>query len=228
MLLAACKEENTLVLPPPPRIGVATPVQQQVTPFLEATGSAAAVASADLVARVPGTLLGIHYRDGGVVRKDDVLFTIDPTEYQAKLQQAQSAPASSQAQLLQAENELRRQVTLGREAWSSASTIDQQRAQRDGLQANIAGQQAGIALAQLDLSYAQVRAPFNGVVSSHLVSIGNLVGMGGPTRLATITQVDPIWINFTISGQDALRIRGGLAARGLTARDVAQVPVRPG
>src|SRR3954451_17382024 len=186
MLLAACKEENTLVLPPPPRIGVATPVQQQVTPFLEATGSAAAVASADLVARVPGTLLGIHYRDGGVVRKDDVLFTIDPTEYQAKLQQAQSALASSQAQLLQAENELRRQVTLGREAWSSASTIDQQRAQRDGLQANIAGQQAGIALAQLDLSYAQVRAPFNGVVSSHLVSIGNLVGMGGPTRLATI------------------------------------------
>src|SRR4051812_21851221 len=90
-LAAGCKEDNRLVTPPPPRIGVAQPLQQQVTPHLEATGTAAAVNSVDLVARVPGTLSAIAYRDGDAVQRGALLFQIEPTEYQAKLQQTQAA-----------------------------------------------------------------------------------------------------------------------------------------
>ena len=141
-LVAGCKEDNRLVTPPPPRIGVALPLQQQVTPHLEATGTAVAVNSVDLAARVQGFLSAITYKDGDLVKRGDVLFQIEPTEYQAKLQQAQAAPANSQAQLVQAEAELNRQSTLGREAWSAQSTIEQAQALRDGLRATITGQQA--------------------------------------------------------------------------------------
>ena len=152
-------------------------------PYLEATGTTAAVNSADLVARVAGTLVSIGYRDGDTVKQGQVLFSIDPTEYRAKLQQAQAAQANSQAQLVSAEADLQRQATLGRENWSSQSTIDQARSLRDGLRATVAGQQAGITLAQLDLDYTSVVAPFEGVVSARLLCPGSLVGLGGPTKL---------------------------------------------
>ena len=227
-LVAGCKEDNRLVTPPPPRIGVALPLQQQVTPHLEATGTAVAVNSVDLAARVQGFLSAITYKDGDLVKRGDVLFQIEPTEYQAKLQQAQAAPANSQAQLVQAEAELNRQSTLGREAWSAQSTIEQAQALRDGLRATITGQQAGVTLAQLDLGYTRVAAPFDGTVSAHLLSVSNLVGVGGPTRLATIVQLDPIHVSFTISEQDALRLRAQMAARGVTVRDIGSVPVEAG
>ncbi len=227
-LLGGCKEESPLVAPPTPRIAVARPLQQLVTPYLEATGNAVAVASVDLVARVPGYLVSIGYRDGAFVKRGDLLFQIDPTEYQAKLQQAQANLENSQAQLVQAERELQRQVTLGRDSWAAQSTVDQQRAQRDGLRATIRGQEAGVTLAQLDLSYTRVTAPFDGVVTAHLFSVGSLVGVGGPTTLATLVQVDPIYASFTISEQDALQIRARMAAHGRTARNLDHVPVEAG
>jgi RND family efflux transporter MFP subunit len=202
-LLSACKEDNPPVTPPPPKVAVAQPLQRPVTPYLEATGSVVVINSADLVARVPGYLTAIAYRDGDAVKRGTTLFTIEPVEYQAKLQQAQAALASNQAQLVQADAELDRQVTLGRQTYAAQSTIDQARALRDGLRATINGQQAGVMLAQLDLGYTNVVAPFDGVVSARLLSIGSLVGVGGPTRLATIVQLDPIYVSFTISEQDA-------------------------
>jgi len=216
------------VTPPPPKVAVAQPLQRPVMPYLEATGSVVVVNSADLVARVPGYLTAIAYRDGDAVKRGATLFTIEPMEYQTKLQQAQAALAFSQAQLVQADAELDRQVTLGRQTYAAQSTIDQARALRDGLRATINGQQAGVTLAQLDLGYTNVVAPFDGVVAARLLSIGSLVGVGGPTRLATIVQLDPIYVSFTISEQDALRLRNQLAARCVTVRTLGEVAVEVG
>jgi membrane fusion protein, multidrug efflux system len=227
-LISACKEENKLVTPPPAMVGVARPLQQAVTPYLQATGSAVALNSTDLMARVSGYLTLINYRDGALVKRGDVLFVIEQTEYQAKLQQAQAALASSQAQFVQADAEFSRQSTLGRETYASRSDVDQARAQRDSLRATISGQQAGVTLAQLDLGYTRVVAPFDGIASAHLQSIGSLVGVGGPTKLTTVVQLDPIYVTFTISEQDALRIRAELARRGLTIRDINAIPVEVG
>src|SRR5262245_25199308 len=95
-LVAGC-EQNTYQPPPPPRVAVATPVKQRITRYLEATGTTAAVNSANLVARVQGFLQEIKYRDGDLVKQGTTLFVIEPEPYQLKLQQSQAAEASADA-----------------------------------------------------------------------------------------------------------------------------------
>ena len=227
-LLGGCKEKNSFVAPPPPRVGVAQPLRHLVTPWLEVTGTVAATNSVDLVARVQGMLTSIDYTDGAVARKGDTLFTIEPAPYEAKYQQAQATLAATQAQLTQAEAEFNRQASLGRSDFASQSSVDQARSNRDVLRANVTNEQAGVTLAAINLGYTRVTAPFDGVVTAHLFSAGELVGATSPTKLAEIMQLDPIYVNFTLSEQDVARIRAGLARRGLTVRDLPKVPVEVG
>jgi RND family efflux transporter MFP subunit len=225
---AACKKENAYAPPPPPPVGVAKPLQQVVLPYLEVTGNAVAYNQVDLVARVEGFLQEIDYKDGADAKQGETLFVIEPTPYQAKLQQAQATAAATQAQLVQSQAEYNRQASLGRNDFSSQSTVDQARATRDTNQANLASQQAAITQAAINLGYTRVNAPFNGVVTAHLVSVGALVGVSSPTKLATIVQLDPIYTSFTVSEQDVLRIRTAMALHGVTAADLANVPVEVG
>src|SRR4051794_19546300 len=124
-LLTACKEENAYVPPPPPQVGVAKPVQQNVLPYLEVTGNAVAFNQVDLEARVEGFLQQINYVDGAEVKQSETLFVIEPLPYQAKLQQAQATQQATQAQLTQAEAEFNRQATLLRQEVTAQNTYDQ-------------------------------------------------------------------------------------------------------
>jgi len=111
-LLAACGGENRYVAPPPPQVKVALPIEQNVTRYLEATGTTAAVNSANLVARVQGFLQEIRYRDGDEVKQGAVLFVIEPEPYKLKLEQARAAEAGAAATLKQNEAEYERQADL--------------------------------------------------------------------------------------------------------------------
>src|SRR5881394_4678751 len=111
-LLAACGQSNTYVAPPPPKVTVAKPVEQKVTRYFEATGNAAAVNSANLVARVQGFLTEISYSDGAAVKKGQHLFTIEPEPYQLKLQQEQAAEQAAQATTTQTQADFERQQEL--------------------------------------------------------------------------------------------------------------------
>lgn len=227
-LLVGCKKENTYVAPPPREVGVAHPVVRQVTPYIEATGNTVAYNQVDLVARIDGFVQEIDYKDGTEVKRGQTLFVIEPGPYQAKLQQAQAQLASAQAQFTQADAEYKRQASLGRNDFASQSAVDQARATRDSDQANVANQQAAVAQTDINLGYTQVKAPFDGVVTAHLVSIGELVGADGSTKLATLVQLDPIYVTFNVSEQDVLRVRAGLAKAGLTAAELGKVPVEVG
>jgi membrane fusion protein, multidrug efflux system len=226
--IPGCKRENAYVPPPPPQVNVAKPVKQEVTPYLEVTGNAAAYNIVDLEARVQGYLQDIDYQDGTEAKKADTLFVIEPAPYQAQLQQAQATLAATQADLVQAEAEFYRQSTLAKNDFASQSKVDEARAKRDTDKAKIQSDQAGVTISAINLGYTQVTAPFDGVVTAHLVSVGTLVGVTGPTKLATIVQLDPIYVNFTISEQQLLRVKAALAAHGMTPRDVKNVPVEVG
>jgi membrane fusion protein, multidrug efflux system len=228
LAIAACKKENAYVPPPPQQVAVAKPVQQSVTPYLDLTGNATAYNQVDLEARVQGYLQEINYQDGQPVKQADTLFVIEPAPYQAQLQQAQATLAATQADLVQAQAEFYRQSTLGKSDFASQSKVDEARAKLDSDKAKIQNDQAGVTIAAINLGYTRVTAPFDGVVSAHLVSTGGLVGVPGPTKLATIVQLDPIYVTFTVSEQDVLRVKSAMAKRGLKPRDIANVPVQVG
>ncbi len=223
--LVGCKLENKFVPPPPAEVAVAVPLQQSVVPYEELTGNTVAFNTVDLVARVEGFLTQINYKDGAYVKKGDLLFQIDPTIYTAKVKQAEAELESAKAQLVVTQADFVRQETLLRQNVTAQNTYDQAKAKRDSAAANVDNQQANLVIAQTNLGYTKVQAPFDGVVTKHLISVGELVGSTSATKLATVVQMDPIYVTFNMSEQDVLNVRANLADRRLTAEQLDQVPL---
>src|SRR5215213_1788495 len=226
--LGACGQNNTYQAPPPPKVTVAKPVEQKVTRYFEATGNTAAVNSANLVARVQGFLREINYQDGSPVKKGQHLFTIEPEPYQLRLQQAQASEAAAQASAKQSEADFERQQELVQRQAASKAAFDAAQAKRDNDKAKVLQTQADTRQAQINLDYTKVAAPFDGIVTARQVSIGELVGSGGTQVLATIVQLDPIYVNFNASERDVLHVRDMLQKRGERAANLLGTTVEVG
>ena len=223
--LAGCKPENKFQPPPPPEISVAVPLKQDVTPYEELTGNTVAFATVDLVARVEGFLISQNYTDGSFMKKGDTLFVIEQTMYKAQVKEAEAQLDGAKAKLVQSEAEFTRQETLLRQNVTAQNTYDQAKAKRDSDRANVENAEGNLTIAQTNLGYTTVQAPFDGIVSKHLVSVGELVGNGKATKLATIVQLDPIYVEFNVSEQDVLKIRQNLANRRLTVEELGKIPL---
>lgn len=220
-LLHGCKR-NEHQSPLPPDVTVARPLQRDVTEYLEASGQLAATNSVSLVARIPGYLEAIGYHDGAWVHKGSLLFTIEPVTYKAQLEQAKATLASAAANAEFSELNYHRYSELARTDSTSRQQAEQTRASRDTARASVLQAQASLTQAQITYGYTHVSAPFDGVVTAHQVNVGELVGGNQATQLATIVQLDPIWVNFNISEQDALRVRGsGAGAASMDLNNVA-------
>lgn len=226
--LAACGDTNTFVPPPPPKIEVALPLKKTVTQYLEATGNTAAINTTTLVARVQGFIQEIKYNDGDLVKAGDVLFVIEQKPYELTLEQATAGQSSAAADTKKAEADYKRQVDLAAKNIASQSTLDQATAAKDAAIAKQKQSEVDIEQAQLNLGYTEVKAPFDGIVTARDVSLGQLVGAGSPTTLATIVQLDPIYVNFAISETDVQSIRADMHARGVTREDLKKIPVEVG
>ena len=230
-LLAGCDNaKNAYVAPPPPKVVVARPVQKPITSYLELTGNTAPVAVVDLVARVQGFIESIDYADGAAVAKGRQLFGIERDVYQAQLDQAKATLASNQAAEAYAQAEYQRQSTLARQDFASQAVLQDAKAKLDQASAAILNAQAAIELANINLSYTKVLAPFDGVITNHLVDLGALVGVTGPTKLATIIQTDPLYVYFTMSEPQILTLKENLAKYGVELRTtgLSDVPVEIG
>jgi len=227
-LLAGCKPENKFQPPPPAEVAVGVPVKQDVAPFEVLTGNTVAFATVDLVARVEGFLTSQNYVDGSEAKKDQQLFGIEQTMYKAKVKEAEAQLDGAKALLAQAEAEFTRQETLLRQNVSAQATFDQAKAKRDNARANVENAEGNLTIAQTNLGYTTVSAPFDGVVSKHLVSVGELVGATSATKLATIVQLDPMYVTFNMSEQDVLQIRQNLKERRLDVEELSKIPLEIG
>lgn len=232
LVLAGCEEKNTYVPPPPPTVTVAPVLEQPVQRYLELTGNTASINTVDLNARVQGFLTAIKYQDGQYVKKGTVLFVIEQDQYKADVAQAQAVLSANQALQVQAEAEYNRQNQLAKQDFASQATLDQARAKRDQAVANVQNAQASLDIAKINLGYTEVAAPFDGVVTAHLQDVGALVGYGSPTKLATIVEVNPIYVWFSLSENQVLNIKEALAKEGRTIRSVVEnmvnIPVEIG
>lgn len=233
LALAGCSSRNTFVAPPPPKVVVAQPLQQPVTLYIYLTGNTAPYRTANLVARVQGYLHSIDYQDGAAVTKGEQLFGIERDTYQAQLDQAKAQLAKDLSVLAQAQVNLTRYQTLERQKSIAAQQAQDQAFVVQQNQATVDLDKANVATANINLGFTRVTAPFDGVVTNHLVDVGNLVGASGPTTLATIVQTDPIYVNFTVSEPQILAIRrnNAKAGRPTSSSDLAfisSIPVEIG
>ncbi len=229
-VLGACTQENTFVAPPPPKVAVAKPLQKPAVHYDEATGNTAALNAVDLVARVQGYLEKINYQDGARVKQGTLLFEIQRNTYEAQLEQAKASLASAQATALNDEINYQRVITLGRQGNLAVTQqqIDTAKATLDAANASVENAKASVELATINLGYTRVAAPFDGVVTRHLADIGSLVGYSVPTTLATILQIQPIYVYFTVSESVVLRYRRQLAEEGRSRENYHKVPVEIG
>jgi RND family efflux transporter MFP subunit len=206
--LADCEEKPKAkpAPPPPPAVTVVQPVQGRVMDYLELTGNTQAVITVQLFARVAGYLEKVFFKDGQMVKKNQLLFLIQQNTYQDSLRQAEGAILLQKAQLDYAQTQLERYSNLLQQNAAAKSDVDNWRYQRDSARANLVTAEANRDLAKLNLEYTEVRAPFVGRIDRRLVDPGNLVGSPQPTVLAQLSQIDPIYVYFTVSDLDLGRL----------------------
>ncbi len=187
--------------------------------FIEAVGTLDGYVNADIRARVKGYLRTQNYKDGAPVKEGQLLFTIEPEEYANTVASANAAVVRAKAAKENGQVSLDRNQALAQQGLVSTQVVDNSVAQASDANGQVLSAQAALRQAQLDLSYTQIHAPVSGVAGLALVRVGNLVGQDGPTLLTTVSQLDPIRVNFPMSEIDYVRFPDRL--KNLGQRDVA-------
>jgi len=201
----------------PPGIPVAVGIarKKDMPVYVRGIGTVQAYKMVTIKSRVDGQIMKVAFEEGQEVKAGDALFQIDPRPFQAALDQATASKQRSEAQLIGAEADLERYGKLIGSGYQSRQSFDQQKAIADALKGAIAGDQAAIDTAKLNLGYADIRAPIDGRTGSRQVDPGNLVQVSQNTALVTITQIRPIFVNFTVPQDQTDRIRTNQASAPL-------------
>jgi RND family efflux transporter MFP subunit len=201
---SGCTRTNEYVAPPPPEVAVAQPVTEEVTDYMEFTGTTRALDSVDLRARVSGYLQSIEFEDGAYVEKGQLLFVIEPEWYEVALASEKAKLRKAQAALKLAEAEVERTRPLVKRGALAGAELDVKVADRDSASAEVATAEAAVDQAELNLRYTRITAPISGRIGRHMVDVGNLVQMQ-TTMLTTIESIEPIHVYFNVSESEVLQ-----------------------
>jgi multidrug efflux system membrane fusion protein len=194
--------------PPLPAVTVSAALAGRAVNWTSFSGQFSAINNVEIRAQVSGYLTEIHFTDGQIVHKGDLLFVIDPRPFQIQLEQANAAVLTAQAQLAFATKEVRRLSSLQNSGAATVEQLDQRMQQQVAAQAALQQAQADVQSAQLNLEFCHITAPFTGRISRRRVSIGSLVSGGAnasnSTLLTTLVSLDPIYLDFQMSEDDYL------------------------
>lgn len=210
LALTSCSESprQQAASPPPPAVTVEKPVKRAVIDRDEYVGRFVAIDSVEIRARVSGYLSLIDFTDGQMVKKGDLLFTLDKRPYQAALDQAVANLEQARANLVFAETDLNRGAQLVRDRTITEQTFDQRTQAKRVAEATVRAREAAVATAKLDLEFTELRAPVAGRIGDRRISLGNLITgstTGATSLLATVVSMDPIRFEFTFDEASYLR-----------------------
>jgi RND family efflux transporter MFP subunit len=212
LFLVGCKPAAQAPVAAPTKVTVAKPIQQSVRSYELFDGNVSALLSVDLVARIPGYLTKIEFADGAYVKKDQRLFVIEQDQY---IQQVNL----TNAVFAEAKIEINRQKALLKDNATSQASVD--KANSAYLQA-----EANAKLAQLNLGYTEVRAPFDGLMGRHLIDVGNYLGSSPQgVNLATIQKINPVYVYFSINERDLLKFKNMVGGADQRKSMINKLPV---
>ncbi|MEL4374491.1 efflux RND transporter periplasmic adaptor subunit [Brucella cytisi] len=213
--------------PPPPQVSVTVVEPHDVPVTYEYAARISAYRDVQVRARVGGILLHRNFIEGTEVKAGDVLFEIDPAPYEAELEKAQAQVAQAEAQYQQSIRDAQRAEQLVQQKVQSTAVRDSAFATRDLNKASVAAAKAQLRTAELNLSYTKVTAPISGITSLEQVNEGSLIGTDASSSLLTsITQLDPVYVNFSFTDTEAAEIDRLRAERGATGEDADRLKIK--
>lgn len=224
--VAACgKSDQQASAPPPTEVSVITVKPGPLGVTNELPGRLESTRIAEIRARVPGVVLKRTFREGSDVKAGATLFLIDPAQFKATYNSANAAVARAEATLMQAELKEKRYKPLVATNAISKQEYDDVTATLKQAEADLASAKASRDTARLSLDYATVTSPISGRIGRALVTEGALVGQNETTPLATVQQIDPIYVNMTQSSTEILQLQRAMASGKLKSAGKGQVKV---
>jgi membrane fusion protein (multidrug efflux system) len=221
LALVACSQGQKMPQQGPAEVGVVTLATQPVTVSSELTGRTTATTASDVRPQVDGIIQARLFTEGSIVHAGQPLYRIDPRLYKASLDTARAQLENAQATLFTAQAKANRYKTLSDNQAVSRQDIDDTVAAAREARASVHQYQASVETARVNLEYTRVLAPITGRISRSAVTPGALVTAAETTALATITQLDPIYVDITQSSADVVKLRQQLARGGMTATRAA-------
>jgi multidrug efflux system membrane fusion protein len=221
-VLAGCDGKPAANSPPPPTVTVAHPLQKSITEWDEYTGRFTALETVEIRARVSGFIDSVHFHEGQIVKKDDLLFVIDQRPYQIAVEQAKADIERAQAKLDIATQDVNRATPLLQSQTLTEREFDTRKSVQRDAAGQLASANAALKQAELNLEWTEVRAPIAGRISDKRVDAGNLIsgGQTGATLLSVIVSIDPIHFVFDGSETDFLHyLRLAAAGTRPSSRD---------
>lgn len=215
LLVLGCSREKVQKEPPAKPVETAIVTENDVPIFIDSFGNLTAPYSVDIKSQVTGQITEVHFKDGDVVSKGDMLFTIDPSPYKADLDKAEAALAEDQANLKLAIATRKRNKTLVEKELISQQDYDQCVTNVAALEAKVRLDYADIDLAKINLNYCYIRSPIDGLTGKRQVDPGNIVPANEGPVLVNIKTIDPLYIDFTVPEVDFYRVRQAMSEEKL-------------
>ena len=220
---AARSQARVRVVP----VEVASATRKPMPVRIESLGNVTPIASVGIKARVDTTITAVHFRDGAEVKKGDPLFTLDGRAIEAQIAQTEGAIARDRAQLEGAERDVRRYTDLVAKAATPQVNLDNAKTQADVYRAAIKADTGLLDNLKVQLSYCTITAPIDGRISAARVKVGNFVRQADTAPMATINQMTPVYVSFTVPQKDLPAIRRALEAKSATVQALVPGESKP-
>lgn len=203
-LLAGCEKKEEKPKPGPPEVSVVEPLQQDVPSYEESIAQLNGPVNAEITPKVQGYLLRQNYQNGYFVKQGQLMFELDPRQYEAALEQAKADQAQAEANLARVQADVARDTPLAAQSAIPQKQLDNDVANQQSWEAEVKAKKAAVANAQLNLGWTKVYSPIDGIAGVSSSQVGDLVGTA--TKMTTVSQVNPIWAYFNISESKFLTV----------------------